>query len=103
MYACSAVLEALYIILARVTGVAYDVLILLLMWVPGITGIICAGKYFPKQNYLGIRIKGGQYIFWGIFIPIIYLFISYKLFFETQCVLEDDDDDGFEEDDDDLW
>ena len=60
----SAVLEAFYIILARVTGVTYDVLILLLMWGPGITGIICTGKYFPKQNYLGIRIKGGQYIFY---------------------------------------
>ena len=63
---CSAVFEALYIILARVTGVTYDFLILMLMWVPGFTGIICTRKYFPKQNYLGIRIKGGQYIFWGI-------------------------------------
>lgn len=52
----------------------------LLMWIPGIVGIICAKKFYPKQKALGLLSKVKPlYIILGIIIPVIYLVPSYLI------------------------
>lgn len=68
----SLVVELLYIF----TGLS--ILTTVLMWVPGITGIVCSKKFFPKEKTLGFTFKVRPvYIIAGIFIPVIYLVVSY--------------------------
>lgn len=53
-------------------------LIGLAMWVPGVTGIVCAKIFYPKQQALGIKVKLKlKYVILGIIIPVIYLVPSY--------------------------
>lgn len=69
----SIVLEAAYMIVRN------DLLILILMWIPGIAGIITASKYYKKEKALGMKIGKIKYILAGIVIPIVYLLISYAV------------------------
>lgn len=67
----SAVLETLYILLQN------DIVMLLLMWTPGVAGIIVSQKYYKKENILGIRMGKVLFIILGIFLPLLYLGASY--------------------------
>lgn len=76
----SVIIEGLYIICKNPT------MILILMWTPGIAGIITSHVYYRKENALGIRMGKLRYILIGIFIPIVYLALSYDV---TWLVLKD--------------
>ena len=68
----SLLVELLYIF----TGLS--LLTSVLMWIPGITGIVCSKIFFPNEKRLGFTFKVRPvYIIAGIFIPVIYLVISY--------------------------
>ncbi|WP_458459655.1 CPBP family intramembrane glutamic endopeptidase [Pseudobutyrivibrio sp.] len=69
----SAVLEGITI----VTGCMATVLIL--MWVPGIVGIICSRVFYPKKQALGIKKFKLRYLLLAILIPNAYLIPSYML------------------------
>ena len=69
----SAVLEGITII----TGCMATILIL--MWVPGIVGIICSRFFYPKQNALGLKKFKPRYLLLAILIPNAYLIPSYML------------------------
>ncbi|MBO4636069.1 MAG: CPBP family intramembrane metalloprotease [Clostridiales bacterium] len=50
----------------------------LLMWVPGITGIICANVFYPKQKAIGLTFKiKPLYVIAAFVIPVLYLVPSY--------------------------
>ena len=76
----SIIWEVIYIIYPN------SLFMLLLMWTPGIAGIITSQVYYKKKNALGIRRGKIRYILAGIFIPIIYLGVSYGI---SWCVLKD--------------
>ncbi|MCR4830426.1 MAG: CPBP family intramembrane metalloprotease [Pseudobutyrivibrio sp.] len=67
----SAILEGITI----VTGCMATVLIL--MWVPGIVGIICSRVFYPKKQALGIKKFKLRYLLLAILIPNAYLIPSY--------------------------
>ena len=67
----SAVLEGITI----VTGCMATVLII--MWVPGIVGIICSRVFYPKKQALGIKKFKLRYLLLAILIPNAYLIPSY--------------------------
>ena len=71
--------EGAYIALSYLTGNNYQILILALMWVPGMAGIITARRYYRKQNAMGIRLGKIRYILYGIAIPMVYLGVSYGI------------------------
>ena len=75
----SAILEAVYITLYFVTGNKFSVIMLGLMWTPGIAGIIASFVYYRKKNALGIRLGKIRYILLGILIPLVYLVASYGI------------------------
>lgn len=72
----SAILETLYIVTSGKLGF----LILLLMWTPGITAVCIKYKYYKGQSLLGMKLCSLKYLFAGIVIPIIYLSISYGIY-----------------------
>lgn len=69
----SALLEGVYI--------AYQnaLIMLALMWTPGVAGIITSKVYYKKENALGFRFCKLRYILLGVFIPIGYLLASYTI------------------------
>jgi membrane protease YdiL (CAAX protease family) len=69
----SAVVEGITII----TGCMATVLIL--MWVPGIVGIICSRVFYPKKQALGVKKFKLRYLLLAILIPNAYLIPSYML------------------------
>lgn len=57
-----------------------DLFVSILMWVPGITGIVCSKVFFRNQGALGFKFKiKPLYIFLSITIPVIYLVLTYVL------------------------
>ncbi|SEG41043.1 CAAX protease self-immunity [Butyrivibrio sp. Su6] len=69
----SAVVEGITII----TGCRATILIL--MWVPGIVGIICSRVFYPKAHALGVKKFKPRYLLLAILIPNAYLIPSYML------------------------
>lgn len=69
----SAIWETVYIMNPN------SLFILILMWTPGFAGIVTSQVYYKKENALGIRLGKLRYIFAGIFIPVIYLTVSYGI------------------------
>jgi len=69
----SAVVEGITII----TGCRATILIL--MWAPGIVGIICSRVFYPKQQALGIKKFKPHYLLLAILIPNAYLIPSYMI------------------------
>jgi membrane protease YdiL (CAAX protease family) len=50
------------------------------MWIPGITGIVCSKVFFKNQGILGFKFKiKPLYFILSIFIPVIYLVLTYAL------------------------
>ena len=57
-----------------------DLFVSLLMWVPGITGIVCSKVFFRNQGALGFKFKVRPlYIILSIVIPAFYLVLTYAL------------------------
>lgn len=57
-----------------------DLFVSILMWVPGITGIVCSKVFFRNQGALGFKFKiKPLYIILSITIPVIYLVLTYVL------------------------
>ena len=57
-----------------------DLFVSILMWVPGITGIVCSKVFFRNQGALGFKFKiKPLYIILSIVIPVIYLVLTYVL------------------------
>jgi membrane protease YdiL (CAAX protease family) len=57
-----------------------DLFVSILMWVPGITGIVCSKVFFRNQGALGFKFKiKPLYIILSIVIPAIYLVLTYVL------------------------
>jgi membrane protease YdiL (CAAX protease family) len=57
-----------------------DLFVSLLMWIPGITGIVCSKVFFKNQGILGFKFKiKPLYFILCIFIPVIYLVLTYAL------------------------
>ena len=55
-------------------------LMYLLMWVPGVVGIILSKVFFGRKGSVGVLRKFKPvYILWGIVIPVIYLALSYPV------------------------
>ena len=75
----SVVFESGYIISSYVRGTQSLLIMLGLMWTPGIAGIITSFVYYRKQNAMGIRLGKIRYILLGIVIPPIYLGTSYVI------------------------
>ena len=52
-------------------------LLVLLMWIPGIVGMICSRVFYGKEDSLGIASKvEPKYIILGILIPAVFLSCS---------------------------
>ncbi len=57
-----------------------DLFVSLLMWIPGITGIVCSKVFFKNQGILGFKFKiKPLYFILSICIPVIYLVLTYAL------------------------
>ena len=57
-----------------------DFFVSILMWIPGITGIVCSKVFFKNQGILGFKFKiKPLYIILSIVIPVIYLVLTYTL------------------------
>ena len=57
-----------------------DLFVSILMWVPGITGIVCSKVFFKNKGILGFKFKIKPfYIILSIVIPVIYLVLTYVL------------------------
>ena len=57
-----------------------DLFVSILMWIPGITGIVCSKVFFKNQGILGFKFKiKPLYIILSIVIPVIYLVLTYTL------------------------
>ncbi len=70
----SLIIELLYIFTKS------DLFVSLLMWIPGITGIVCSKVFFKNQGILGFKFKiKPLYIILSIVIPVIYLVLTYIL------------------------
>ena len=70
----SLIFELLYI------STQSDFFVSLLMWIPGITGIVCSKVFFKNQGILGFKFKiKPLYIILSIVIPVIYLVLTYTL------------------------
>lgn len=70
----SLIFELLYIF------TKFDLFVSILMWVPGITGIVCSKVFFRNQGALGFKFKiKPLYIILSITIPVIYLVLTYVL------------------------
>ncbi len=52
----------------------------LLMWCPGAVAIIISNVFYKKEKVLGFSKCRIKYIFFGIFIPIVYLVGSYGIY-----------------------
>lgn len=52
----------------------------ILMWCPAIAAFIVHRIYYYKQKILGWNKCSIQYILWSVFVPIIYLGVSYGLY-----------------------
>ena len=75
----SVIFEGGYIISSNVRGTQSLLIMLGLMWTPGIAGIVTSFVYYKKQNAMGIRLGKVRYILLGIFIPFAYLGGSYVI------------------------
>ena len=57
-----------------------DLFVSILMWVPGITGIVCSKVFFRNQGAIGFKFKiKPLYIILSIVIPVVYLVLTYVL------------------------
>ena len=57
-----------------------DLFVSILMWIPGITGIVCSKVFFKNHGILGFKFKiKPLYIILSIVIPVIYLVLTYTL------------------------
>ena len=57
-----------------------DLFVSILMWVPGITGIVCSKVFFRNQGAIGFKFKiKPLYIILSIVIPVVYLVLTYFL------------------------
>ena len=57
-----------------------DLFVSILMWIPGITGIVCSKVFFKNKGILGFKFKIKPfYIILSIVIPVIYLVLTYVL------------------------
>ncbi len=52
----------------------------LLMWCPGIAAIAVKKIFYKRENVFGFNKCNINYIFWGVFIPLIYLAVSYGIY-----------------------
>lgn len=75
----SLLIEVAYIIFYCVTGKEYMLFNVAIMWTPAIVGIVFALKYYRKVSILGVTIGRATPILFGLFIPVLYLVISYFL------------------------
>lgn len=68
----SLIVELLYI---RIVNALF---LVLLMWIPGIVGIICSKAFYGEEGSLGFAVKvKPRYVVLGILIPAVYLVGSY--------------------------
>ena len=74
----SFLLEIAYIIAAKLTGGA-GFLMVAVMWTPAITAIVIAIKNYHKISMLGVSIGKATPLLLGLFLPVIYLTLSYLL------------------------
>ena len=57
-----------------------DLFVSILMWVPGITGIVCSKVFFRNQGAIGFKFNiKPLYIILSIVIPVVYLVLTYFL------------------------
>jgi membrane protease YdiL (CAAX protease family) len=75
-FALSIVCYYIYII----NGEAASGIVALLMWCPGLAAIIIKNIFYRKERLLGFQRCNIKYILLGIFIPAIYLAISYGIY-----------------------
>lgn len=75
----SFLLEAAYIIFHGVTGKANGFFMVAIMWTPAITAIVLTLKYYKRISILGVTIGRALPILTGLFLPFIYLLLSYLI------------------------
>lgn len=75
----SFILEIAYIIFNKITGNEYMLFNVAIMWTPAITAIVMAIKYYKNVNMLGVSIGRATPILLGLFLPFVYIFLSYLL------------------------
>lgn len=75
----SVIFEGSYIIASHIRGTQSLLIMLGLMWTPGIAAIITAHSYYRKQHVMGICVGKLRYVFAGILIPVVYLGVSYAV------------------------
>ena len=55
-----------------------ELLMVLLMWIPGIVGLICSKVFYGKEGSVGfVRKVKFRYVAFGILAPVVYLVCSY--------------------------
>ena len=55
-----------------------ELLMVLLMWIPGIVGLICSKVFYGREGSVGIRRKAElRYLLFGVLAPVVYLVCSY--------------------------
>lgn len=75
----SFILEIAYIVLSKITGNEYMIFMVAIMWTPAITAIVFALKYYRRLSILGVNIGRAAPLLLGLFMPLVYLFISYLI------------------------
>lgn len=61
-------------------GEAAKGVVAILMWCPGVVAIIIKNIFYKKEKVLGFNRCNIKYIILGIFIPILYLGVSYGIY-----------------------
>lgn len=69
--------EIAYIIFHAITGQTNGLFMVAVMWTPAITAIVLTIKYYKKISMLGVTIGKAGPILLGLFLPFIYLVLSY--------------------------
>lgn len=73
----SFILEIGYIIFHLVTGKTNGLFMVAIMWTPAITGIVISIKDYKRINMLGVSIGRATPILLGLFLPVVYMILSY--------------------------
>ena len=75
----SLLIEIAYIITAKITGSGNGFFMVAILWTPAITAFVFAIKYYKRISMLGVTIGKATPILLGLFLPVVYLLISYLI------------------------
>lgn len=81
-FGLSIIMYVLYI--TNGENAAADLVVLLLMWCPGIAALIVRRRYYRREKLLGLNKSKGFFLVLAIVIPIVYLGLSYGVYWIVQ-------------------